>query len=218
MEAVKLRAEIREDIGKAAARRIRREGFIPAVLYGREVGNVSMKVRVKDVEKIFDNAADRGLIKILLQENGKKEEYITLIREVQRDPVKRNLLHVDFYQISLKEKFQTQIPVHLVGEAPGVREGGVLQYGARFIEVECRLADLPEVINVDISKLGLGDKITVADLPETPGVEFLSEPETLLASVVVPRMVTEVEEEAEEVPGEGTEEEQTEASEEKEEE
>lgn len=193
MEAAELKAEIRHEAGKAEAGRIRRKGYLPAVLYGKKIDTIPLKVNSREVGKLLDNVGARALIKVLLQKGDKEEVYTTLIREVQRHPVKGDPIHIDLYQVSMKEKFQTEVPVYLTGEAKGLKEGGTLQYGKRYLEVECLPANLPENIEVDVSDLGLGDKITVEDLPEIPGVEVLSSPDTVLVSLVAIRMTEEEE-------------------------
>lgn len=189
MAELVLAAKERGETGKGAASRLRRAGFLPAVVYGKALGNLPVQVETKEVEKILARAGEKSLIRLRIQD-GQAREYSTLIREIQRHPVKRDLVHIDFYQISLEEDLVTEVPVLLEGEPPGVKAGGVLQHSARTVEVECRPADLPAELILDISSLGLGEVARVADLPVPPGVRVRTDPDMVLASIVVPRGVT----------------------------
>lgn len=180
-----LQAQERKETGKGAASRLRRAGFLPAVVYGKAV-SLPLQVQTKEVEKMLAQVGEKSLIRLRI-EDGEVREYPALIREVQRHPIRRDLFHIDFYQVSLEEELVTEVPVVLEGEPAGVKAGGVLQHGARTVEVECLPADLPAELVLDISSFGLGDVITVADLQPPPGVKIRTEPDTVLASIVVPR-------------------------------
>lgn len=195
MEALELQAQIREEKGKGHAARLRREGKLPCVLYGKEIETIPLTINSSDLERILKNAGPNALIKVKV---GRKE-YISLVREIQTHPVNKEYLHADLQQISLKEKLQTTVPLQIVGESPGVQEGGVLQQPVREIDVECLPTDIPDAVEVDISQLGFGESIFVGDLKAIPGVEILTDPETLIISVVAP----EAEEEPAEAAGEG---------------
>ncbi len=184
MEAVTLQAKERANTGKGYTRRLRKSGSVPAVVYGKELGSQALEVSAKEVEKLLNTYGGNALVK--LQVAGK--EHDTLVREVQRHPIRGDVIHVDFQQISLKEKLQTVVPVHLTGEAQGVRDGGILQHGLREVEVECLPTDIPDYIEVDISDLKIGDTITVADLQAGKNVEILSEANSVIATIVAPRM------------------------------
>jgi len=197
MEALALEAKIRENKGKGYAKKIRREGLLPSVLYGPEVETLPLQVQTRELEKIINKAGERALIK--LKVDGK--EYMTLIREIQRSPVKGEILHADFYQVSLKEELETQVPIVFVGESPGIKEGGVLQHLLRELDIKCLPTKIPEHIEVDISGLGIGDSVTVGDLKVSEDIEILNDPDTVIASVVAVS-AAEVEEEAEDAEGE----------------
>ena len=123
MDTLNLEAQVREDKGKGFVKKLRREGFLPGVLYGLDVETLPVTVNVRDLSRILRSAGENALIR--LEVNGK--EHITLVRELQRHPVRGDLIHVDFFQISLKEKLETVVPLRIVGD-PGVRnEGGIPQ-------------------------------------------------------------------------------------------
>lgn len=204
MEAFELQAQIREEKGKGHAAKLRKEGLLPCVLYGSEIDAVSLTVKTNDLEKILKEAGPNALIKVKV---GSKE-YISLVKEIQTHPVLKDYLHADLHQISLKEKLQTMVPVHLIGDAPGVNEGGILQQALREIEVECLPTNIPEAIEVDISGLGFGDHITLGSLDAGSGVEIIGDPDAVVVSVVAAheeRAEAEVEavEEEEPAPAEG---------------
>ena len=191
MEALELEAQIRDNAGKGYAKRLRQDGLLPCVFYGAEVdGSIPITVKVNELEKIVKDAGANALIK--LKVDGR--EYITLVRELQVHPVKRDLLHADLYQISMKEKLQTTVGLYISGEAPGVKEGGVLQQFLREVEVECLPINIPDHIVVDVSGLGFGESVSVSDLVVGDDVEILTDPETTVVSVVAAQAVEEPEE------------------------
>ncbi len=189
MENITLRAEVRPRGTKGDLRALRNKGMLPAVVYGKEVGNLLVQCSEKELASIIARHSIGGTLINLEVVNGSdqgKAPYLVMIREVQRDPIKQKLMHVDFYQVSLTEEIETEIPVHLVGEAPGVKEGGVLQHLLREVTVSCLPSKLPERLEADISRLGLGDQLTVGDLQVPEGVKILNDPESIIAHVVAP--------------------------------
>ncbi len=128
---------------------------------------------------------------------GKKGgSYLVMCREIQRDPVRRELLHADFYQVDLTEEIETEIPVVLVGEAPGVKQGGILQNMLRTVIVSSLPTQIPERLEADISKLEIGDQLTVGDLEPPAGVRIVSSRESVIALVIPPAIEEEEGEEA----------------------
>ncbi len=162
---------------------LREKGLVPAIVYGKNLGSISIAVDGKDLKKILAEAGSNALINMKIKENGKTRKFKVLVKAIQRDPVRRDLMHVDFHQISLKDKVHAAVPIHLVGSPPGVNAGGVLNLQLRKAEVECLAAKIPEVINVDISGLDIGEVITVADLILPPEVKILEEHHTPVVSV-----------------------------------
>jgi large subunit ribosomal protein L25 len=179
---------------------LRRQGQLPAVVYGKEVGNALIQVPLRQFQEIISkHPVGSTLINLEIagsDDNGENRSYLVMIREVQRDPIRHQLLHADFFQVSLSEEIETEIPVHLVGEAPGVKEGGVLQHMLREVTVSGLPTQLPEYIEADISGLGIGDELRVADLQVPPGVKILDEPDSIIVLVVPPVLEAEAEEEA----------------------
>jgi large subunit ribosomal protein L25 len=201
VETISLRAETRERGTKGSVHALRRQGMLPAVLYGKEAGNVLLKLPVKSVERIINTqSAGSALINLEVADGDQTESYMVMFRELQRDPVRWELIHADFYQVVLTEEIETEIPVDLVGDAPGVGDGGILQHMLRRISISCLPTEIPERLEVDISQLEIGGQVTVADIEPPAGVQILSEPESVIAVVVMPTFEEE-EEEEEEGPG-----------------
>lgn len=188
MEAVQLEAQLRKKTGKGEARRLRAQGLLPCVLYGKEVENRALQVSAKELDKIIREAGENTLIKLVVTGDGVSNEYTTILREVQRHPLKGTLTHADFYRISLTEKLETVVPIQLVGQAQGVAHGGILQHGVREVEIKCLPTEIPEALEVDVTGLGIGDNLTVGEITPPAGVEIISDLDTIVATVVAPRL------------------------------
>jgi len=198
MEAT-LEARSRDTIGKNEARRLRRDGLIPAVLYGGQaVGEqpVGRPIAVdpKVLSRILHSQSGVNTL-IGLQVDGAAESARVLVKEYQLDPVSHALLHADFYRIAMDRLLTVTVPIVLQGESRGVKQqGGLVDFVHREIEVECLPADIPEQITVDITELMLGESVRVRDL--APGAwKPLSEPEMMLVHIVAPRAEAEPTEE-----------------------
>ena len=166
--------EVRKRLDKTSSHthEIRNKGLIPAVVYGKNIGAMAIEVDAKELQKILAEAGSNALISMKINENGKTKKYKVLVKAVQRDPLRRVLVHADFHQISLKDRIHTTVPIVLNGTAPGVVMGGVLTPLLRRVEVECLPTKIPDAINVDISGLEVGDVISVADLVLPPDVRI----------------------------------------------
>ncbi len=183
MEQRKLEAEPRSVVGKKV-RRLRTEGWIPAVLYGKDVDPTPLKIQAATWRRFTAEGLPRGLIELHIQ--GKKTPHLALIREVQRDPITRQVWHVDFQQVSMTETLRVEVPVIAVGTSPIVERGdGVLLTGLTHLEVECLPSAIPASIEVDISSLKeIGDSITVADLVLPKGVKVIADADEMVLTVV----------------------------------
>jgi large subunit ribosomal protein L25 len=191
MEQIELKAEPRETLGKHV-KQVRAQGYVPAVLYGSKIKATPIQVESKTLHKVLARAGGNTLIALQI---GRKKPVLTLAREVQRDILRHNILHVDFYQVVMTEKITAEVPLVLTGEAPAVREhGGILVHGLDTVEVQCLPGDLPSSIEIDLAPLtDFNDMLTMADLPVPPSVTILSEPESVIARIEAPRMVEEEE-------------------------
>ena len=193
MKEIVINAKPRDKLGKEHAKKLRREGRIPAVVYGAEISPLPLEVEDKSFHALLRSGLGENVIITLNiddQENGDKK---VLIREVQRDPVWGNILHIDFQQISLTKKLTINVPVQLVGTPIGVQQdGGILQHVLRELEVECLPTDIPEKIEVEVTNLKIGDSIHVRDL-KLEKVEILSDLQGSIVSVVPPTVFKEPE-------------------------
>lgn len=198
-----LSVEIR-DPQKENVDNLRKEGFLPGVVYGPEMETLSLKFDYKDFEEIYREAGETSLVTLNIK--GKKEDIPILIHDFQKDPVTGNFLHVDFYRPSLKEKTEASVPLEFVGESEAIEKlEGTLVKDITEVEVKALPHELPDKIKVDIKSLKtFEDKIKISDLKTPPEVEILEGPEEIVASVVPP---TKVEEELEKPPEEIEEEE-----------
>ncbi|WP_448594832.1 50S ribosomal protein L25 [Thermoflexus hugenholtzii] len=184
MAELVLNAKPRNVIGKAV-KALRRQGWIPAVLYGRHISPLPIQVEGRELQRVLSQARG-GARLITLQVDG--ETHLALIREVQREPIRREILHVDFQAIEMTEKIRVEVPVIFTGASPAVERGeGVLVHGLTHVEIECLPKDLVEAITVDLSALDRVDAaIYVRDLQAPPGVTIVSDPDELIALVTAP--------------------------------
>lgn len=183
MAEVTLKAIRRADTGKGAARRARAAGRVPAIVYG--LGIEPMAIEVDRREFVTALHTDAGM-NVLLSIEIDGESTTALTRELQQDPVRGTLLHADFVKIDLKQEVEVEVPVHLVGESPGAKEGGVLEHPLFTIHVRCLPTNVPESIDADISGLNIGDALRVSELAAGRDFQILNDPDTVVASVAAP--------------------------------
>jgi large subunit ribosomal protein L25 len=193
-----LKAYPRTEKGKEFAKRLRGEGKIPAVIYGKDMEPMGLYLDRQETEHLFYRISVENTIVDLAVE-GEKEAFQTLIREIQTEPHKPNILHVDFLRIQKGVAVELEIPVSLEGVPVGVKEGGgVLEQMINEIRVKCIPSLIPEVVSLDVTGLGVGDALHVSDVNLGEGVEILVEPERTICSVAVPKALLAEEEEGEE--------------------
>lgn len=183
-EEVTLVAEVGRATGKGAARQIRRDGKVPAVIYGRGGDPESVAVPSRELQHILSGPGGANTL-ISLQLGGRSE--LVLARQVHRHPVRHTLVHVDLIRVSRDRAVSAEVPLHLVGEAAGVRDGGVLEQLVFTLSIEAKPQDLPQAIEVDISGLQIGDHLSVADVSLPGGVVTTQEAEEQIVHVVQPR-------------------------------
>lgn len=191
---IKVEAQARTAAGSGAAGRLRRDGWLPAILNTIEAASIPIQVQTHEFEVMLRHHASENLI-VDLSVDGKKA-LKALLKEVQHHPVSGNCLHLDFLEISMTQKMQANVLIELVGESPGVEAGGVLEHILREVEVECLPAALVECIYVDVSALGIGDSVAVADIVAPEGMTILTDDSIAVAAVSAPRVAEETETEA----------------------
>jgi large subunit ribosomal protein L25 len=200
-----LPAEPRTVKGSRPAGRLRREGKVPAVVYGLDTETLNVTVPARELQHILSGEAGANAL-ITLKWDG--DDILTLARQIQRHPTRGDLIHVDFVRIRRDVAVEAEIPVHLEGEPAGVRDGGVLEQLVFSLAIQAKPADIPNAIEVDVSALEIGDQMRIEELSIPAGVAVQNEPDELVVQVVMPRVVEEPEpeaEEGEEVEGEAAE-------------
>jgi large subunit ribosomal protein L25 len=181
---VSLAANPRTTTGKGAARQARFRGKVPAVIYGHGRDTQPLEVEAKALEKALTGVEPASTI-IELSVDGKKTK--TLIREIQRHPIRPDIIHVDFYEIHAQERVKLRVPVHLVGNPDGVRNaGGVLDQVTREVEIEVLPENIPDRVELDVTALKIGDSLHVREL-NIPNATILTLAELTIATVVPPR-------------------------------
>lgn len=188
---VDLQARKREGRGKNDARRLRTEGMAPAVLYGDD-GSISLAIPAKTVDYTLQHLGDNALYEIRLD----SDTATARIVDVQRNPVSGSLIHVDFAPVNMRERIEVTVPLAVVGDAPGVQEGGVLQQVAYEVQIESLPGDIPQEVTLDVSSLGMNENLTLGDLTLPEGVILLSDPEEVAVTITVPTEITDEEMEA----------------------
>ncbi|UCC49554.1 MAG: 50S ribosomal protein L25/general stress protein Ctc [Gemmatimonadota bacterium] len=191
-----LEAQLRTETGKGAARSLRRQGYVPGVIYGHGEETRACKVNTKELERLLTSGSYESTLIELKLDNGDTPR--VLIREVQVHPYRSEVLHVDFLAVHRGEKVRLEVPVRLDGVARGVKEGGILEHLRHEVEIRCDPDQIPEALELDISELGIGDSVTVVDLSTPAGVEILSDSSVAIAAIVPPAALK-VEEVVEEV-------------------
>ena len=199
-ERVKLQVQERASRGSAESRRLRRQGLIPGVLYGRGKNPNAICIPERELRRVL--TGDGGLHAILdVTLEGQKTTHPSILKDYQQHPVRGGLLHVDLQEVRLDQPIQARVVVELVGEPVGVTEGGVLSQVNREVTVEALPMEIPDHLDLDVSGMTIGDTLRLADLAAQDGVKFLDDPEeTVLATVTMPTRIVEPEPEEEEVP------------------
>jgi large subunit ribosomal protein L25 len=188
MADVTLTAETRSEHGSGPAGRLRRTGKVPAVVYGLDADPQSISVGALELERILHGASGANtLINLQLDEG----DALALARQIQRHPTRGDLIHVDFVRVRRDVAVSAEVPLHIEGEAPGAREGGMLEQLLFSVTVEAMPGKIPEALVVDISGLGLGDQLHVSDLPVPAGVSVQHEADQLVVQVAIPRGMAE---------------------------
>jgi len=200
MAEKKLNANLRDGGGKGSARKLRARGQVPAILYGHGMEPVKVAVDDRDLYHVLHTDAGSN---VLVDLHVGKEQHLAMPREIQRNHIRGQFLHIDFLVVRRDEKITVDVPVHLTGESHGVKEGGVVEHHLWDLKVECLPTNVPQSIEADISALGIGDTLSVAQIQVPSGVTVLTPLEETIVSVVPPPILKlEEEEVAEAVEGE----------------
>ena len=190
MPEIVVPAQKRAETGKNVNRRLRAQGHIPGVLYGKKTDPVSVSVSPKEIGAILRSASGANTLFDLDLEGGRRK---VILKEYQVEPIKGRLLHADFYEVALDQLIEVNVHIEVQGVPVGVKvQGGVLDFVTRELEVECLPTDIPERIVVDVSELEIGKHLRVSDLKLADNLKVLTEPEVVIVHVVAPRAEEEV--------------------------
>ena len=206
MELTELKANIRTSVGNGPARALRREKQIPAVLYGPKTEPTLLSVNISDLEQtIKKKPINQVLLNLIIQKNGKTDNRTAMIKELQTNPVARNFLHVDFYEIAMDRKIKVKVPVIAKGKSKGVELGGFLQIVRRELDVFCLPHEIPESIEIDITDLDIGNSIHVKDISLKGDIEIPADVNFTVLTMLSPKAEEVEGEEVEGEEGEGEE-------------
>ncbi len=183
MAEVTLEVSRRENTGKEQAKKLRRDGKVPAVVYGGHREPVAITVDRKSVSELIQKSEHGMRSVFLLKMAGSDQQRHAMIKDLTIDPISRKMLHIDFVRVVMDEKVKVTIPVHLNGTAAGVKEGGLLDFQVRELHVECLPNAIPDSIEVDVAPLGHHDYYRIKDLKLPEGVKVLDDPERVVVGV-----------------------------------
>ncbi len=189
MEQIELEAYARTEKGKGAARRIRREGKIPAVLYGRKMETFHLALKPEELKKILTSGArENTLIGLKVSGPGSEKvgNQVVMLKDLQVHPLSQSYLHADFYAVAMDETVEVEIPIHLTGKPEGTKVGGILAQALRELRVRCLPANIPPPIEVDVTPLKIGDSLHVRDISVSGLFEIVTDTHSTLASVTPP--------------------------------
>jgi len=194
-------AQPRTATGKGAARRFRRDGYLPAVLYGRQRKPLAITVAIKEFKNLlFAGGGGRTLFNLRVEDHESPLETTVMLKDHQIDPVKRTLIHADFFEVEVDRPIEMEVPLVLTGKPEGVEKGGLLQQVRHTISLSALPQHLPDNIEVDVSHLDMGESLHVEDIQTSEGVTLLFDVNFTLATVIAPKGVKT--EELEDVEGE----------------
>jgi len=184
MEEILIKAETRSGKGKSAVKKIRREGGIPAVLYGKDTESIPLTVSLKDWEKLRKRLKRNAILKMELF-GGVTGSRPVMVKNVQRAVIGDFIDHIDFLQVSMERKVEVEIPIYLIGESKGVVDGGIVEQHLRTVMAECLPSQIPEKVDVDITNLGIGDSVHVHEIA-IEGVKLLENPGVAIVTIIPP--------------------------------
>lgn len=203
MATPKLTAQPRPDTGKSSSKKMRREGKIPAVLYGKKQESLSLFLDGKDVSHLLATpGVTTNVLDLEINQSGKNVKKNVLVKKIQKHPYRDQILHMDFLEVAMDKEITVLVPIEVTGESRGVKEGGILELKRRELEVTCLPGRIPHTIVIDTTPLMIGDVVHVKDITPPEGVQIAHETNFPLLSIVVPAAEVAAEAAAEEEEGE----------------
>ena len=197
MQIVNLEVAKRTEFGKSNTKRIKAQGFIPAVIYGEKMIPVNIIIERAKLEAIYRKTGKNTLIKLLIKEEKQTSEETVLTHITDIDPLSRKYIHIDFQKVNMKKKIHTTIPIRCIGEAIGVKRGGILIHNLDQLDITCLPTNIPEYVEINIEELTIGDSIRASELKLDEEVELETVAEEVVVAIEAPK-VEEVEEATEE--------------------
>ncbi len=186
MERPVLRAEIRDETGKGGSRKLRARGLIPAIFYGPKTESIPLIVDSKELgNSLKTEAGENVLINLQIVRDGKTDERVVMVKDLQIDPIQMRIIHADFYEVAMDVMVTVEVPIHLVGKPEGTKMGGILEQIRRVIQIQSLPGNIPKSIDLDVTSLKIGDSIHVKDIP-AGDFKILVEPDVTIATVVPP--------------------------------
>jgi large subunit ribosomal protein L25 len=203
MATIKLDSKKRTMTGKGSARKLRSVGRLPIILYGPETSPIMLSLDYKQLQKnLRGKSAENIIFDLKVDSNGTNQSKRVMIKEIQKDPVTREYLHVDFYEISMEKELEVDIPLYLVNTPIGVSEGGILEHIRRELKISCMPKNLVDKIEIDVSGLAIGQSLHIVDVDLPSGLKSIEDGDLTIATVVAPTIEEEVVEEELEEEGE----------------
>lgn len=193
MAEVRINAKVRTGKSGSYKHYLRETGRIPAIIYGSGISSEPIELDARELDSVIHKKGRNALIDLVVNGKQGNNKYVVMVKDIQRDPIRRELVHADLCKISLQDKLHTAVPIILKGDAEGHKMGGIVQTELREAEIECLPANIPEALVVDVSALKIGEHLTVADLPNGQDYKILNDPETIVVTIVAPRMAEEPE-------------------------
>lgn len=190
---IKLSAQTRLTSGRSAVNKIKKQGLVPAVVYGGKDKPVNLAISAREIGNALAHAtSEHFLVDLEIADGSSKQSRLALVQEVQHDPIRGDVLHVDFHAVNANEVIHAEIPVETVGEADGVKNyGGILEINLHALEIECLPKDLPDVITIDVTALGVGDAVHVKDVKLPEGVSARADGDLTVVRVAAPKVEVE---------------------------
>jgi len=185
MEEILIKAETRVGKGKSLAKKIRKEGNIPAILYGKDIESLPIAISVKDWEKLRKQLKRNTILTMKLPDSAGTTDRPVMVKNVQRTVIGDTINHIDFLQVSMERKIELEIPIFLIGTAKGLKDNGIVEQHLRTVMAECLPSQIPDRIDVDITDLGIGDSIHVHEIA-MPGVKFLENQDVAIVTIIHP--------------------------------
>ncbi|OAQ20580.1 50S ribosomal protein L25/general stress protein Ctc [Thermosulfurimonas dismutans] len=185
MKQVPFTVEVRKKTGKEMAKKLRRQGLIPAILYGPQTDPLPLAAKVNELKRILQRHRGESLIfNLTVVDNGNTSQRMALIKELQYHPVTDEIIHADFYEIRMDRPVEVDVPIKVVGKAKGVEKGGLLELIMREITVSCLPNQIPDSIEVDVTELDIGDTLHVRDLTPPEGMKFVEDPDEPVVTII----------------------------------